>query len=853
MKKLYLVDVSSMYFRAFYAIRPLSNAAGMPTNALYGFLSMTTKLLKQIQPDYLAFCFDNKEPSFRHEIYSEYKANRSEMPEDLVPQVPYVKKIAEVLGIPCFSKPGYEADDLIGALTEYGRRNDLEVVIVSGDKDFAQLVRPFVTMYDTMKDVRYDEQGVQDKWGIPASQVIDYLALVGDSSDNVPGVRGIGPKGAQKLLAEYGSLENIYASLDRIANKNLATKLAAAKDMAYLSKKLVTIATGIDVARSLDELKLREVHREDLLKLLEELGFKSFEKNLLGASPPQAKTVESAGEPGAAAPPAAGMRMVSESEFSEEEIDAERLDREVSPGQELWGFWSERGLFFAAGKKVYRFQGSPEGAGEVLSRKAVRWSGYDLKNLWKSLKIKNPVAIWDQMLAAYVLRAGEAEPFGDLYGRYTGGKLPELPSASQQVACHYLLREVLERKLAEKNGLSVLHDLELPLIPVLYEMEERGILVDLAELSAQSKELTRDIQALEKAVHEEAGEIFNVASTKQLSYILFEKMGISPLKKIKTGFSTDNDVLEKLAAEHKIAKLVIEFRELSKLKSTYVDALPLLVNSRTGRIHTHFNQAHTATGRLSSHDPNLQNIPIRTERGNRVRRAFIAEEGKCLVSLDYSQIELRILAHISGDAALCRAFEQDLDIHSATASQIYGVDVAAVTADQRRNAKAVNFGIAYGQGAFGLAENLGISRKDATDIIGRYFGQFPKVRDYMVDIVERGKKSGYVETIFGRRRYLDELSSKNGAIRKFGERAAINAPVQGTASDIVKKAMIEVAKKGLPGLLLQVHDELLFEVPIGEAEAVRAQAKDAMEKVVALKVPLKVQSARGANWEEAHA
>ena len=853
MKKLYLVDVSSMYFRAFYAIRPLSNAAGMPTNALYGFLSMTTKLLKQLKPDYVAFCFDLKEPSFRLGLYSEYKANRSAMPEELVPQVPYVRKLTDALGVPAFSRSGYEADDLIGALAVFGRKHDLEVVIVSGDKDFGQLVQPYVSIYDTMKDVKYDAKGVEEKIGVPPAQVIDYMALVGDSSDNVPGVAGIGPKGAQKLLAQFKTLDEIYSSLDLIANKNLVKKLEQSKEMAFLSRKLVTIETDIKLIDSIEELRMREVDREGLMQLLTELDFKSFAKNLLNTTAAPAEVAEAPVANIVSVEQAPAPSRFIETELSEQNVDAEQLAQMVKPGEEIWGLWGERGLYFGVGKKVLRFQGEAHRAGEILTEKAVSWSGFDLKALWKNLKVANPRPDWDQALAAYVISPGAAESFEDLYAKYVGGRVPELPTAAQYVHCQYQLKESLQKKLIECNGVQVLKELELPLIPVLYAMEERGIRLDVEELNRQNMELTSELKDLEKSIHEEAGGPFNIASSKQLAQILFVKMGIAPIKKIKTGFSTDSDVLEKLSAEHKIARLVTEFREVAKLKSTYVEALPLLVNKYTGRIHTHFNQVLTATGRLSSHDPNLQNIPIRTVRGSRVRRAFVADAGNVLLSIDYSQIELRVLAHITADPGLCQAFAQNQDVHAATASQIYGVELSQVTEAQRRNAKAVNFGIAYGQGPFGLAENLGISRREATDIIGRYFSRFAKVRDYMVDVVEEGKKRGYVETLFGRRRYLQDLSAKNQAMRKVAERAAINAPVQGAASDIVKKAMISIDQQNIPGLLLQVHDELLFEVREESVVEMEQKIAGIMENIVKLNVPLKVNVAHGINWELAHA
>lgn len=908
MKKLYLVDVSSMFFRAFYAIRQLNNAAGMPTNAIYGFVSMSVKLLRDIKPDYMAFCFDRPEPSFRKEIDSRYKANRIEMPPDLVPQVPYIRKVSEAMGVPCFDKLGYEADDIIGSLAKWGREHDLEVVIVSGDKDFGQLVRPFVSIYDTMKDVRYDERGVVEKWGVEPQKMRDYLALVGDTSDNVAGVRGIGPKGAQKLLAEFASLDDIYAHLDRVSGASVKSKLEAGKDDAFLARKLVTIVEDIPLDVRPDDLRLKPIRREELHALLMELDFKSFARTLLGDSvtspkvhepsaaqqPEETVSAEPAtltvtgsfvrpatAEMKAAAaallkgPTAADMSAPAEGDpalaqeassgvseigpIDETRMNIEQIDRWLKPGTEVWGFHTERGVLLAQEQRVVEVEGSWEELGKLLSRKRLRWKGFDLKEFWKAIGLQTAsdeevteAPVWDQMLAAYVIRAGAIEKPGPLFALYNGVGLPELPSPGQIYGAHLRLETNLRRKLKSLNAERVLFEIELPLVPVLYEMEREGILIDRAALEVQSADLARDIASLEKDIHRDAGEVFNIASPKQLGHVLFEKLGMPTGKKTKTGFSTDTDVLEKLAPDFPICKKILQYRELAKLKSTYVDSLPQLIRKETGRVHTTFNQALTATGRLSSTNPNLQNIPIRTERGARIRKAFVAAPGCKLISADYSQIELRILAHITGDPGLSNAFANDLDIHTATASEVFSVPLQEVTSEMRRKAKAVNFGLAYGQGAFGLAEALRISRTEATEIITRYFARFSGVRTYMQDTVENAKKTGFVETIFGRRRYLDELFSNSPMVRKFGERAAINAPIQGAASDIVKKAMIDAHRTVPARMLLQVHDELIFEAPEGEVEDLLPRIRNAMENAVELRVPLKVQTGVGHDWDAAH-
>lgn len=855
MKKLYLVDVSSMYFRAYYAVRPLTNKSGLPTNALYGFVSMAVKLLKDVSPDYMAFCFDRKEPTFRKELYPEYKANRSEMPEDLVPQVPYIRKITDALGVPAFEQVGFEADDIIGSIAKWGRRNGLEVVIVSGDKDFAQLVEPYVTIYDTMKDVHYDVAGVIEKWGIEPSQVVDYLALTGDSSDNIPGVDGIGPKGAQKLLQEFKSLDALYENIQNVPNVKLREKLLRDKDNAFLSRKLAQIRLDMDLNLSLESLRLRPLPHEELRVLLEELDFKSFEKRLLNSAAPA-----SSDRPAQA--PASSLAVAAPSRKSEEPLEgsaAEALPLEpadvaksLSVQTETWGISTERGIFISQKDKLFRLEGPPEKFGESFDRLQPRWKGFDLKDLWHSLGVIHPTAVWDSAIAAYVTDGKDVADFAEVLQQKTGRGLPDLASGSQWLSCYQLLESALKEELIEKSGQSVYADLDLPLAPILYGMERRGVCLDTKLLADQSKQLETEVRQLEAQIFEMTGQKFSLNSPKQLSEVLFEKLKMPAGRKTKTGLSTDSDVLLKLSKDYPVCLLIIEYRELTKLKSTYLDSLPALVDQVDHRIHTRFNQTVTTTGRLSSTHPNLQNIPIRTPKGQQIRKAFVVDPGHVLISADYSQIELRILAHISGDPGLVAAFENDLDIHAATAAEVFEIPLSAVTPNERRVAKAVNFGIAYGMSPFGLSENLAIPVEEAAEIIKKYFSRFRKVRDYMNDTIESAKSQGFVETLYGRRRYMTELQSKNANIRKFGERAAINAPMQGTAADIVKKAMIEVDKVLPDRMTLQVHDELVFEVPQGEALEICQMVKQKMESVIQLKVPLKVNIAQGLNWDEAH-
>lgn len=849
MKRLFLVDVSSLFFRAFYAVRPLTSPSGVPTNAVYGFLSMISKLLKDEKPEYLVFCYDRKDPSFRKDLYTEYKANRTEMPEDLVPQIPYIKKLAEVMGIPSLEVPGFEADDLIGTLTSIGQRNKMEVFIVSGDKDFGQLIHDHTYLYDTMKEVKIDSKGVKEKWGVPPSQFIDYLAIVGDTSDNIPGVNGLGPKGAQKLLEEFGTLENIYENLDKIKGA-AKDKLEKSKDMAFLSKKLVTIVTDVPVSNDIEEYRRKPFHKLELNQLLNELNFKTLEKNIW---PLDLKDGEGS-----------QASVVEASTLTNEKVDSEvqpsfpiietqisDLDGVLGNDIEIWGFSSERGVFLAYQDHVYQLQGEISELGKIAESKKWKWKGFDLKKFWHMICAENPIIGWDAMLAAYVLKPGESMEFNQIVMRLMGEIPAEMPTGSDLYQLHVKLEKTLRHKLQHVQSEKIAEELDFPLASILYRMEKLGVHLDCDMLSVQSQELAKELKELEQKIHELAGETFNIGSPKQLSVILFDKLKLPPGKKTKTGYSTDNEVLEKLKKQHAIAEQVLSYRELAKLKSTYVDALPLLIKA-DGRIHSHFNQALTTTGRLSSTEPNLQNIPIRSERGARVRRAFSASPGKVLMSVDYSQIELRILAHFSDDPNLIKAFLEGHDIHSATAAEVFGVSLNDVTDSQRRTAKAVNFGIAYGQGAFGLSETLGVPRTEAADIIKRYFTKFSRVQNYIEDTINSAKEKGYVETLVGRRRYIDELKSSNVMIQKFGERAAINAPIQGTASDIVKKAMIMVSRQSTLPMILQVHDELIFEGSQTDVQTSKDQIVHIMENVVQLKVPLKANVAIGPNWDEAN-
>ncbi len=849
MKKIYLIDVSSMFFRAFYAIRPLTSAKGVPVNAVYGFISMIAKLLKEKNPEYIVFCYDRKEPSFRKDLDINYKANRSTMPDDMQVQMPYLKKVAGLFGITDLEVESFEADDLIGTIATQARRENFEVYIVSGDKDFCQLIDDKVFLYDTMKEIVFTPALVKEKHGVTPEQFIDFLAITGDSSDNIPGVAGIGPKGAIKLIEEFGTLEKIYENIEHIASAGIKDKLINSKERAILSKKLVTIVRNVKTGKSIEDYKRKPLYVEPLREFLQELNFKTFEKNLLGDKKLTAPTYN---QPVLVVTEKNNSTKITEYQITLQSWDADIIQKKIK-SEDFFAFVFSSDLAIGFGDTLFHLPLTDV----KLNFSNLTWSGFDLKNIWTQIKLSSDDLAsaktnWDLMLGAYTIRAADSSDIQKLAKVFLQLEITDMATVEQTYKVLLQLNQHVQNEISEKNLKAIYEKLERPIIPILYQMEQNGIKINVPELKTFSSELASDIARLEKEIHGLAGEKFNVASPKQLGVILFEKLGLEVIKKTKTGYSTDNDVLEQL--KHPIAQKMIEFREYSKLKSTYVDALPLLADEND-RIHTCFNQALTTTGRLSSTNPNIQNIPIKTKIGKRVRDSFISEENKKLLSLDYSQIELRVLAHISSDPGLIAAFEANLDIHAATAAEVFAIKVADVTAEQRRIAKAVNFGIAYGQGVFGLAETLGISRSESKDIIEKYFIKFKGIKDYIDSTIESAHEKKYVETLFGRRRYIAELESSNMMLKKFGERAAINAPIQGTASDLVKMAMIDVLRvvqNTNLKMLLQVHDELIFEGTETDIEENIEAIKFKMENVAKLKVPLKVNYATGKNWGQAH-
>lgn len=837
MKKLYLIDISSFFFRSYYAIPShMTSPRGLPTNALYGVLSMLLKLMEKEKPDYMASCFDTKVPSFRKELFPEYKANRGEMPEDLQAQVPSLKDMINLLGIHSLEQEGYEADDLIGTMTQFGRSHNLSVVIVSGDKDFAQLVDRNTVLFDTMKSRKYTAEGVKEKWGVFPHQMIDYLALVGDSSDNIPGAKGIGPKGALTLLEKYGDLESVYQNIEDLKG-SVKKKLQEGKSLCFLSKDLVTIRKDLKISCELKDLSPNFLKKKEFKGFLEELGFTSFLKSLY---PEDSKKNTSS------------LKTFDVSQSEGLKRNGFDFFSSLEPYSSLW-FWlgEDEKLYMGKGGKVISLEEKELGEiASLLDEKWIRYCGYDLKSCLKKLGCRKAVPEWDAMIASHLLDSDVSLSFEKVLKKHLSEGMPKSPDETLKI--FMALRKTLDEKMKKEGVFDLFNEIEVPLTAVLHDMEEKGVLTSGEEVESQSLELEKDLKKLEEGIYHLAGEEFKINSPKQLSHLLFEKLNLPKGRKIKSGFSTDSHVLMKIKNLHPILPLILDYRELFKLKTTYIEALISLAHPETKRVHTCFQQTATATGRLSSIHPNLQNIPIRTFRGRQVRKCFIAPQDFSLISADYSQIELRILAHITEDPGLCRAFQADLDIHSVTASEIFHIPLKEVTPDLRSKSKAVNFGIAYGQGAYGLAEFLGISLVEAKEIIESYFKKFKRVKEYIENTKKEALEKGYVTTLFGRKRFFQNWELQNPRMRSLSERAAINAPIQGSASDLVKKAMIEL-RESLPiPLLLQVHDELLFECPEEELEKETAFIRSLMEKTVSLKIPLKVNIASGKNWEEAH-
>ncbi len=888
-KRLYLVDASSYAFRAYHATarQGLSTSKGMPTGAAMVFVNMVLKLLREEKPTHLAIVWDAKGKNFRHEMYPEYKANRAETPPDLGPQIDYMRRVSNAFNLAELIKEGYEADDVIGTLAERARSEGIETVIVSGDKDLTQLVGDGVIMLDTMKDARIGPEQVMERFGVPPEKVADVLGLMGDSSDNVPGVPKVGEKTAKKLVAEHGSLEDVLANADEIKGK-VGENLREFAEQARLSRRLVELDKEVPLDFSWDLMELGEPDREKLTELFRELEF----TRLMNEFGVERETVDYS-----------GFRAIMDRGELEEFLAAVRESRRVCVDTETDSTDATRANLVAIslavepGEAVYVPVGHIGAGSEgqlsretvkdlvrpVLEDPAIEKIGQNLKydyNVLARAGIHLAGIGFDTMVASYLVNPRRrvhnldelASEFLDhrmiKYEDICGKGKKQIPYAAVPMdqAVRYSCEDVdvalrLMNELAprlDNLGLRKLFDeVEMPLVPVLARMEAAGVKVDTDKLSEMSKNFEKKISVLREKVFETAGEEFNLDSPKQLSTVLFEKMGLPSAKKTKTGFSTNEAVLVKLAEEFEIASLILEYRGLTKLKNTYTDALTRLVNPETGRIHTSFNQTVTSTGRLSSSEPNLQNIPVRSGEGKMIREAFVGEDGNLIMAADYSQIELRLMAHISGEPALIDAFEKGEDIHARTAAEVFGVPAGEVTADMRRHAKVINFGILYGMSAHGLTVQLGVDHKEARAYIDRYFERYPKVREYMDSVVEKARSEGFVSTIMGRRLPLPEINSKNQAVRAAVEREAINAPLQGSAADIIKVAMIRIdramaEREMRSGMIMQVHDELVFEVVPAELDELTALVKDKMESARELRVALEVEVATEDNWAEAH-
>ena len=931
---LLLVDGSSYLYRAFHALPDLRGPDRFPTGAIHGMVAMMRRIREQMGAEHAACVFDAKGPTFREEWYADYKAHRAPMPEDLVRQIEPIHEVVKLLGWPVLMVPGVEADDVIGTLARVGAESGHQVVISTGDKDLAQLVTSRVTLINTMSNERLDEAGVLAKFGVPPARIIDYLTLMGDTVDNVPGVEKVGPKTAAKWIAEHGSLQGVMdaaSSIKGVAGENLRKAL----DWLPQGKKLITVLTDCDLAGhvsgwpALEALALQAEDRAGLLAFYDRFGFKTWKRELesaLGITPASATTSRpGAGTSGSLFDEPSVTDSNPSSPVAAQSID--RLYETVTTTAALERWLDQLNAAAQAGKIAaidtetdsldgmtaqlvgislsvkpgeaayiplrHNYAGSPEQLDLAyviatlkpwLENPAAPKLGQNIKydtHVLQNAGIQIKGYVHDTMLQSYVLEAHKQHSLESLALRHLGrqglsyedvcGKgVHQIPFAQVDVAkateyscedsdmtlhVHYTLWPQIE----QQDGLRKIYEqIELPTAKVLQRIERAGVLIDPAALAAQSQQLGERMVILEQQAYELAGQPFNMASPKQIGEILFNKLGLPVRKKTATGApSTDEEVLSELAADYPLPAKLLEHRSLAKLKSTYTDKLPLMINRQTGRVHTNYAQAVAVTGRLASNDPNLQNIPIRTEEGRRVREAFIAPPNHVILSADYSQIELRIMAHISGDENLLQAFAQGMDVHRATAGEIFGVTPAEVSSEQRRYAKVINFGLIYGMSAFGLAGNLGIERSAASAYIDRYFTRYPSVKRYMDDTRAQAKAQGFVETVFGRRLWLPEINSPNGPRRAGAERAAINAPMQGTAADLIKLAMIAVQsaldqKPRGTRMVMQVHDELVFEVPENEVAWAREEIPRIMASVAQLKVPLLAEVGLGANWDQAH-
>ena len=872
--RILIIDGSSLFFRAFYALPLLQTKRGLYTNAVYGFVSMMENAVEQMDPGYLLVCFDQKGRTFRHELYEEYKGTRQKTPSELDEQWPYLMKILKTMGVKTVDSPEYEADDLAGTAAKMAAAAGKEVYLLTGDRDYFQLIEEDIHVLMTKKGITnlevYDVDRIQKEYGMTPKQLIDLKGLMGDSSDNIPGVPGIGEKTGMKLIQDFHSMEGVYENLDAISGKKRKENLEEFKQQAFLSKKLGTIITTIPLDFTLNDLERKPYDMDALRDLYTQYEFFTLLKRL----PDQGEEEEAEAKD----LPLASMEDAVKGLTGADEV----MIHLMTEGRPYFGGEVDY-ICLSAEEKGFIVKSPGESdflrLKEILEDDGVAIVGSDLKDLFLyafhyGMEPKN--VAFDASVAEYLLDPTKSNfEASHLIGLYENQSIasPEdflgkgksrkaLLDAEDDVVgylsrLHKFLPKVMaaqEEKLKELQMWALFSTIEMPLVETLASMEHEGILVDEKVLDEIGADLAEEIQDLEAAIYDDAGREFNINSTKQLAEVLFEDLGLTPIKKTKTGFSTNQEVLEKLRSEHVIVDRILKYRQLAKIQSTYVEGLKAEI-APDGKIHSQFQQTITATGRISSTNPNLQNIPIKTDAGRRIRKAFLPREGAEFIDADYSQIELRILAHISGDPVMQKAFNDDADIHTTTASQVFHVEPREVTSLMRSRAKAVNFGIVYGISDYGLSQDLDISRKEAKEYIDNYLHKFSGVHQFMEDIVETGKAQGYVETLFHRRRYIPELAAKNFSVRSFGERVALNMPIQGTAADMMKKAMVAVYRKlkdeDLDAkLLLQVHDELIIEADKMEGERVKKILVETMESALPLAIPVKVEVETGENWYE---
>lgn len=882
-QRLFLIDGNSFCYRAYYAIRSLANSKGFPTNAIYGFVTMLNKIIQSESPHYLAVCFDLKGPTFRHKKFAEYKVHRKPMPEDLLVQLPVIKKMLDAYHIQIYEKEGFEADDIIGTIATRAAGEGITTFIVTGDKDALQLVSPNIKVYSTHKEgLIYDEKAIEDRYGVKPESIVEIMALMGDAIDNVPGIPGIGEKTAVELIARFRTLDNLLNNIDSLKSEAKKKMIKENIESARMSRELATIDTDVEIDLDFNKMRLKSPDADRLLEIFKELEFRKLTEEFAPSKAPEGKY-----------------------EVIATKKDFDALCHSLKKHKE-WALDFETtgvdpmhcdmvGLSFCwvNGQAHYiSFVKSPVTFSDrdyILSKlkpifedEGIKKIGQNIKYeklLLKNLEIELKGVFFDTMVASYLLNPSKSNhnlsdisleylgykmtPITDLIGKgknkITMAEVP-IPDISryccQDSDVTFRLKGILEKKLKEKGLYPLFLRIEMPLIEVLSDMEFSGVAIDKKFLDEMSERMSGQLVVLSKQIYEMAGCEFNINSPKQLGEVLFNRLKLPVVKRTKTGISTDVEVLNRLTQEHPLPMTILEYRELVKLKSTYVDALPQLINSRTKKVHTSFNQTVTATGRLSSSDPNLQNIPVKTDIGRRIRKAFKSSfKDGLILSADYSQIELRILAHLSADQALGEAFSRDLDIHTHTASLIFGCKEKEVTEKMRSQAKTVNFGIIYGMSPYGLSKELAIPPEMAKTFIDAYFTRYPKVNEYIQSQIAFARENGYVLTMLNRRRYIPEINSENQNIRMFAERTAINTPIQGSAADIIKMAMLnihsELGKNSLKGrMVLQVHDELVFDLPSDELEKISRIAKKGMEGVVELRVPIRVNISYGKNWME---